>query len=699
MDETALLENYLVVGALLFGIGLVGFFSRRNMIVMFLSTEMMLQGVSVSLVAWGRYHNDWGGQMLVIFILTIAACEAAIALALMVTLFQRSGSLDIAFWQQLREENQPGYVDHEVPELSDERPRAWPHLPPAGIEPRPTWRRSHTAAMYDIEALLVLIPALPLAATVVTALFGKHVLKTHSHWPTVLALVASCACSLALLREVQKESQRPPTAADGWERTVDLWTWANIPRAIATPPAAAAAQQAAGADPLDELPFRVDVTLRVDGLTAIMLAMVTFIASLVAIYASRLHARRSGLLAVLHLHLAVRLFHDDAGVGQQLRPVVRFWEAVGLCSYLLIGFWFEKPEAAAAGKKAFLVNRIGDFGFALGLFLIWTTYGTLNFHDAPGEAPGVLGHIRASHPELYVQGPIATAEGSLATGICLLLLLGACGKSAQFPLHVWLPDAMEGPTPGQRPDPRRHDGDGRRVHGRALHAAVFRLAGSSTGRRHDRRRHRRPGVDHRAHAERFETGAGLLHHRPVGIHVSRAGGGRLCRSDGRHVSLVHARLFQSLVVPRRRQRDARHGRGHRHAALRRAAPLDAHDLLDFPVRLAGTGRRGPLRRLLEQGCHPGGGRGGSSAGPRLFLRVSIPALRGGGHGAVDFDLHVSRVLSRLSRQGASAARSSRPRARVPAFHDAAAGGARPFFAGSGRRRRDDAPGRHRRSSA
>ena len=91
MNEQALLENYLVVGALLFGIGLVGFFSRRNMIVMFLSAEMMLQGVSLSLVAWGRYHNDWGGQMLVIFILTVAACEAAIALAVVLTLFHKSG--------------------------------------------------------------------------------------------------------------------------------------------------------------------------------------------------------------------------------------------------------------------------------------------------------------------------------------------------------------------------------------------------------------------------------------------------------------------------------------------------------------------------------------------------------------------------------------------------------------------------------
>jgi NADH-quinone oxidoreductase subunit L len=121
-----------------------------------------------------------------------------------------------------------------------------------------------------------------------------------------------------------------------------------------------------------------------------------------------------------------------------------FWEAVGLCSYLLIGFWYDKPSAAAAGKKAFLVNRIGDFGFALGIFLIWTTYGTLDFHDsAAGGAnavAGVLGQARLGGLQPIVGGGIATV-------ICLLLMLGACGKSAQFPLHVWLPDAMEGPSP------------------------------------------------------------------------------------------------------------------------------------------------------------------------------------------------------------------------------------------------------------
>ncbi len=135
MNEVGLLENYLLVGALLVGLGLIGFFSRRNMIVMFLSAEMMLQGVSVSLVAWGRYHNDWGGQALVIFILTVAACEAAIALALVVAIYQRSGSLDIAFWHDLREDNLPAYADQEIPEVAGETPHHWPTLTPSGTEP------------------------------------------------------------------------------------------------------------------------------------------------------------------------------------------------------------------------------------------------------------------------------------------------------------------------------------------------------------------------------------------------------------------------------------------------------------------------------------------------------------------------------------------------------------------------------------
>jgi NADH-quinone oxidoreductase subunit K len=134
INETALLENSLVVGALLFGLGVIGLLSRRNMIVMFLSLEMMLQGVSLSLVAFSRFHNDFGGQMLVIFIIAVAACEAAIALALVLALFARSGKLDIAFWQTLREANQPA-LEEELPPEPPAEARQWPRLPPAGVRP------------------------------------------------------------------------------------------------------------------------------------------------------------------------------------------------------------------------------------------------------------------------------------------------------------------------------------------------------------------------------------------------------------------------------------------------------------------------------------------------------------------------------------------------------------------------------------
>lgn len=132
--ELTLLQHYLTVGALVFGIGLVGFLARRNIIVMFLSVEIMLQGVSLSLVAWSRWHNDWSGQVLVLFMVAVAACEAAIALALVLMLFQRRNSLDIVLWQQLREDNQPAFVDREIPEATGDV-QVWPSLTPAGIEP------------------------------------------------------------------------------------------------------------------------------------------------------------------------------------------------------------------------------------------------------------------------------------------------------------------------------------------------------------------------------------------------------------------------------------------------------------------------------------------------------------------------------------------------------------------------------------
>lgn len=137
MTEDILLQHYLLVGSLLFAIGLIGFLSRRNLIVMFLAAEMMLQGVAVNLVAFSRYHNNFGGQLLVIFVITVAACEAAIALALVLMLYRRSGTLDVTFWQHQREEGVEEFVDHEIPE--DVPPHEhYPHLTPAGVEPAHT---------------------------------------------------------------------------------------------------------------------------------------------------------------------------------------------------------------------------------------------------------------------------------------------------------------------------------------------------------------------------------------------------------------------------------------------------------------------------------------------------------------------------------------------------------------------------------
>lgn len=134
VDEVALLQNYLILGSLLFGIGLIGFLVRRNIIVMFLCSEMMLQGISLSLVAWGRYHDNWGGQMLVVFIITVAACEAGIALALVLMLAGWVGNLDVAGWQESREEGMEPYVDAEIPE-EFEPEGGWPKLTPAGVKP------------------------------------------------------------------------------------------------------------------------------------------------------------------------------------------------------------------------------------------------------------------------------------------------------------------------------------------------------------------------------------------------------------------------------------------------------------------------------------------------------------------------------------------------------------------------------------
>ena len=290
--------------------------------------------------------------------------------------------------------------------------------------------------MFNIATLLILIPAMPLLAALATAALGPMVLGRRSHWPTIAAVTISLVASLVLISQVHRGAEtvvaqpHHPTAI-GYEKTVTLWSWAAVE------------QNDLSADGLGNPNFRVDVTLRADSLTAIMLAVVSFISLAVAIYSIDYMADDPGYWRFFaYISLFVFSMLMLVSVSNFVLLYV-FWEAVGLCSYLLIGFWYRRPAAAAAGMKAFLVNRVGDFGFALGVFLLWTTYGTLDFHDTVHGAVthiGILGQARLSDPTLYV-------AGSTATAICLLLLLGACGKSAQFPLHVWLPDAMEGPSP------------------------------------------------------------------------------------------------------------------------------------------------------------------------------------------------------------------------------------------------------------
>jgi NADH-quinone oxidoreductase subunit K len=141
------LTNYLIVGAALLALGMLGFLTRRNLIVMFLSAEMMLQGTALTLVAFGRYHGNWTGQVFTIVILTVAASEAAVALALILVLYNRRGSLDVSLWQELREaglprtEDQPEEVEPLEPQPG---PESYPHLTPAGVEPphpKQPWER------------------------------------------------------------------------------------------------------------------------------------------------------------------------------------------------------------------------------------------------------------------------------------------------------------------------------------------------------------------------------------------------------------------------------------------------------------------------------------------------------------------------------------------------------------------------------
>ena len=241
-----------------------------------------------------------------------------------------------------------------------------------------------------------LIPAFPLAAFLVNACFGKRWLKQWTGPLAAAAIAASAIVSIGIFQEVRA----------GAERTiVPLYTFISVGD------------------------FHVNVSALVDPLSSAMLLVVTIISFLVHVYSIGYMAHDHGFwrfFTWLPLFVFAMLI---LVLGDNYLVMFVGWEGVGLCSYLLIGFWFERPEPAGAAKKAFIMNRIGDWGFTIGMITTFLVFGSMNFVD-------VFERVAKDPP----------AQGVLSL-ICLAFFLGATGKSAQLPLYSWLPDAMEGPTP------------------------------------------------------------------------------------------------------------------------------------------------------------------------------------------------------------------------------------------------------------
>ncbi|HTW93611.1 MAG TPA: NADH-quinone oxidoreductase subunit L [Tepidisphaeraceae bacterium] len=262
-----------------------------------------------------------------------------------------------------------------------------------------------------------LIPLLPLIGAAVSGFFGARWLKEKSHWPIWIGVGISAIFSIALL--VRMMFATP--GADGtiqFSHHVYWWIVAGQ--------------------------FKADVGYFFDPLTAVMLCVVCGIGFFICVYSAGYMAGETGYFRFF-AYMGLFIFSmTNLVMGSNLIMLYLGWEGVGLCSYLLIGYYYEKPSAREAAKKAFLVNRIGDFGFGLGIMLVFKAFGTIHFYsDSATGVAGVLdlARVAIAHP--------ATHPYQIAAlhWIPFLLMLGAFGKSAQFPLYVWLPDAMEGPTP------------------------------------------------------------------------------------------------------------------------------------------------------------------------------------------------------------------------------------------------------------
>jgi NADH-quinone oxidoreductase subunit L len=252
------------------------------------------------------------------------------------------------------------------------------------------------------QNLLLTVPLAPLAGAVIAGFFGKAIGRRGAHLVTILGVLISFIVSAMVLKSV----------VDGARFNATIYEWMVLG------------------------PLKMEVGFLVDGLTAMMMCVVTFVSLMVHIYTigymeeDEGYNRFFGYISLFTFSMLMLVMSNN------FLQLFFGWEAVGLVSYLLIGFWYTRPTAIFANMKAFLVNRVGDFGFILGIGLIAAYAGTLNYAETFAKA-GELG------AKPFGLG----TEWQLITVICICLFIGAMGKSAQFPLHVWLPDSMEGPTP------------------------------------------------------------------------------------------------------------------------------------------------------------------------------------------------------------------------------------------------------------
>ena len=254
---------------------------------------------------------------------------------------------------------------------------------------------------------LLAVPLAPLVGSLLAGILGTHfggnwIGRRLSHTLTILGVLVAFIISASTLKSV---------AVDGARFNETLYTWMVVGD------------------------LTMEIGFLVDGLTAMMMCVVTFVSLMVHIYTIGYMEEDDGynrFFSYISLFTFAMLI---LVMSNNMLQLFFGWEAVGLVSYLLIGFWFNKPSAIFANMKAFLVNRVGDFGFILGIGLIVAYTGSLNYIDVFGKADE-LGSIK-----------FAGTDWMLITVICICLFIGAMGKSAQFPLHVWLPDSMEGPTP------------------------------------------------------------------------------------------------------------------------------------------------------------------------------------------------------------------------------------------------------------